>query len=210
MSRCWIFDFDGTLINSEVLIRETFIKVTKKIAPYRLDIAKNVLIGPPLRHTVAEVLGDAEHPLIDKFVTSFILMHDNDVVHHTSPYPSSCEVLNCLHQRGDKIAIATNKRQAPTIKILQHLHWDKLFLFVECSDGQKNLRNKHQMITDIIKKDSNFRDAYFVGDTVDDGLSANSNDTRFIKASYGYGQTQDWSGVIITNTLNNLNELLKI
>jgi len=210
MSKAWIFDFDGTLVHSEAAITQCFESITKKLAPHRLEAAKNVLIGPPLRQTVTEILGDPEHPLADEFVAAFIQMYDDDVLHHTTSYPSAHEVLTSLHQRGDKMSIATNKRLAPTMKILEHLHWDPLFLFVECSDGQEELRDKGQMIAAIIEKDSDFHSAYFVGDTVGDGLSANNSHTPFIKASYGYGQAQDWSEVTITQFINALDELLKL
>ena len=108
------------------------------------------------------------------------------------------------------MAIATNKRLAPTIKILEHLHWEQFFTSVECSDSETVMRDKQQMIEGIIQKDGGFKDAYFVGDTVGDGLSANNTDMPFIKASYGYGQAQDWSGVTVLQTINSLDELVKL
>ena len=210
MSKAWIFDFDGTLVHSETAITECFQRITQKLAPHRLDVAKQALIGPPLRQTVAEILGDPEHPLIDEFVSTFIQMHDDDVLNHTKPYPSAHETLTHLHSQGQKMAIATNKRLAPTIKILEHLHWEYFFTSVECSDSEAVMRDKPQMIEGIIQKDTDFKGAYFVGDTVGDGLSANISDTPFIKASYGYGQAQDWSSVTILQTVNSLDELLKL
>ncbi|MDA9087576.1 HAD family hydrolase [Methylophilaceae bacterium] len=210
MSKAWIFDFDGTLVHSEAAITQCFQRITQKLAPHRLEVAKNVLIGPPLRQTVAEILGDPEHPLIDEFVSAFIRMHDDDVLHHTTAYPSVHETLASLHQQGDKMAIATNKRLAPTIKILKHLHWDPFFLFVECSDSEGVMRDKPQMIQAIQEKNIGFKNAFFVGDTVGDGLSANNNDMTFIKANYGYGQAQDWSGVTVFQAINTLYELLQL
>ena len=210
MSKAWIFDFDGTLVHSEAAITQCFESITKKLAPHRLDVAKNVLIGPPLRQTVEEILGDPEHPLIDEFDSAFIQMHDDDVLNHTTPYPSAHETLTNLHNQGQKMAIATNKRLAPTIKILKHLHWDPFFLFVECSDSEEVMRDKPQMIQAIQEKNIGFKDAFFVGDTVGDGLSANNSDMPFIKASYGYGQAQAWSGVTVFPTVNSLDELVKL
>ena len=174
----------------------------------RQDIAKHVLIGPPLRQTVAKILGDSRHPLIDEFSSAFIRMHDDDVLHHTIAYPSVFKTLAGLHQQEDKMAIATNKRLIPTIKILQHLQWDKFFHFVECSDSEVIIRDKNQMIKAIIEKDSDFRDANFVGDTVGDGLSAKNSKLRFIKANYGYGRTEDWGLIKIYKSIDALNELL--
>ena len=210
MSKAWIFDFDGTLVHSEAAITQGFESITKELAPHRLEVAKQVLIGPPLRQTVAEILGDPEHPLIDEFVSAFIEMHDDDVLNHTTPYPSAHETLTHLYNQGQKMAIATNKRLAPTIKILQHFSWEQFFTSVECSDSQAVMRDKHQMIEGIIQKDVSFKDAYFVGDTVGDGLSANISHVPFIKATYGYGQAQDWSGVTVFQTINTLYELLQL
>ena len=210
MSKAWIFDFDGTLVHSETAITQCFQRITQKLAPHRLDVAKNVLIGPPLRQTVAEILGDPEHPLIDEFVSAFIRMHDDDVLNHTTPYPSVHETLTHLYNQGQKMAIATNKRLAPTIKILEHLHWEQFFTSVECSDSEAVIRDKPKMIEGIIQKDDDFKGAYFVGDTVGDGLSANISHVPFIKASYGYGQAQDWSGVTVLQTINSLDELVKL
>ena len=55
MNKCWIFDFDGTLIDSEKHVRQTFINITKKLAPERIEIAKKVIIGPPLKETAMEI-----------------------------------------------------------------------------------------------------------------------------------------------------------
>ena len=210
MTKAWIFDFDGTLVHSEAAITQCFESITKKLAPHRIDVAKNVLIGPPLRQTVAEILGDPEHPLIDEFVSTFIQMHDDDLLHHTTPYPTVHETLASLHQRGDKMTIATNKRLAPTIKILRHYNWDLFFTTVECSDSEAVMRDKPQMIQAIQKKNTDFKDAFFVGDTVGDGLSANSSKLAFIKASYGYGKTEDWGIIKIYKSIDALNELLVI
>jgi len=210
MGRHWIFDFDGTLVHSEAAITQCFQRITQKLAPHRLDVAKNVLIGPPLRQTVVEILGDPEHTLIDEFVSAFIEMHDDDVLNHTTPYPSAHETLTHLYNQGQKMAIATNKRLAPTIKILRHLHWEQFFTSVECSDSEAVMRDKQQMIEGIIQKNIGFKDAFFVGDTVGDGLSANNSHIPFIKATYGYGQAQDWSGITVFQTINSLDELLKL
>jgi len=64
------------------------------------------------------------------------------------------------------------------------------------------------MIKDIKSSSNRFKNAYFVGDTVNDGFSANLNNLRFIKVNYGYGQEQDWSSVKIFKEIERINDLV--
>ena len=68
MIKSIIFDFDGTLVDSEKAIYECFQSITKRLAPERINYAKNILIGPPLRDTASEILGPENQNQLDKFV----------------------------------------------------------------------------------------------------------------------------------------------
>ena len=80
MSKAIIFDFDGTLVDSEKAIYECFQSITNYIAPERIDYAKNILIGPPLRDTASEILGPEHQDSLDEFVNLFIEMHDEQCI----------------------------------------------------------------------------------------------------------------------------------
>ena len=210
MSKAIIFDFDGTLVDSEKAIYECFQSITKLVAPERESYAKNILIGPPLRDTASEILGPEHQDALDEFVQLFIKMHDEQVIYHTQPYHEVADVLQTLKTKKIPLALATNKRFAPTSKLINHFNWDNYFHFIECSDSQSQIRNKDDMIQDIINQNKLFQGSYFVGDTVNDGLSANLNKLRFIKASYGYGRDQDWSNVVSYKEIHQFIEILKL
>ena len=210
MSKAIIFDFDGTLVDSEKAIYECFQKITKRIVPERERYAKNILIGPPLRDTASEILGPENQDLLDEFVQLFIEMHDEQVIRHTHPYSDVIQVLKQLHSKNIPMAIATNKRLAPTKKLICHFGWNDYFSFIECSDSKPEMRNKDAMIQDIINQNESFHGSYFIGDTVNDGLSANLNQLPFIKASYGYGRDQDWSKVTIHQEIHQFIEILEL
>ena len=137
-------------------------------------------------------------------------MHDEQVIRHTQPYPDVIQVLKKLHSKNIPMAIATNKRLAPTQKLMDYFGWNEYFSIVECSDSQPEMRNKDDMIQDIINLNSSFKGSFFVGDTVNDGLSANLNQLPFIKAFYGYGRDQDWSKVIAFKEINQFIEVLEL
>ena len=209
LSKAIIFDFDGTLVDSEITIYQCFQSITNHLAPERINYAKNILIGPPLRDTASEILGPNHQEQLDKFVKLFIEMHDEHAIKNTQPYPGVIATLKKLNSKGISMAVATNKRYVPTIKLINHFNWQEYFTSIECSDSQSQIRNKDEMIQKILKN-SSFNKAFFVGDTVNDGLSANLNQLPFIFARFGYGRDQDWSNVTIKKTINSFAELESI
>jgi phosphoglycolate phosphatase len=209
LNKAIIFDFDGTLVDSEITIYQCFQGITKHLAPERIDYAKNILIGPPLLETASEILGPNQQAKLDEFVKLFIEMHDEHAIENTQPYPGVIETLKKLSLKGILMAVATNKRYEPTIKLINHFDWQKYFTSIECSDSQNQIKNKDEMIQEILKN-NNFNKAFFIGDTVNDGLSANLNQLPFILAQYGYGQDQDWSKVNIKKEIQNFSEILQL
>ena len=210
LTQAFIFDFDGTLVDSEQAIYQCFQSITKQLAPNRVEYAKNILIGPPLRDTASEILGPEHQDSLDEFVQLFIEMHDEQVIQHTQPYPDVIQVLNQLHTQNIPMAVATNKRLSPTQKLMDYFGWNDYFQFIECSDSQNEMRNKDAMIQDILNQNPSFQGSYFIGDTVNDGLSANLNHLPFIKACYGYGRDQDWSKVSSYQEIHHFIEILKL
>ena len=207
LTKALIFDFDGTLVDSESAIYQCFHDITKKLAPERLEYAKNILIGPPLRDTASEILGLERKSSLDEFVQLFIAMHDEQVTQHTQPYPDVIQVLKHLHNKNIPMAVATNKRVAPTQKLIDHFGWNQYFQFIECSDTKSEIREKNEMIDDIISQNKLFFNGYFIGDTVNDGLAANKSCVDFIHAKYGYGKKQDWTKVRVYRSISNFSEI---
>ena len=209
LNKAIIFDFDGTLVDSEITIYQCFQSITNFLAPERIDYAKNILIGPPLRDTVSEILGPHHQDKLNEFVELFIEMHDEQAIKNTQPYPGVIEILKKLRSKKILMAVATNKRYSPTIKLINHFDWQEYFTSIECSDSQSQIRNKDEMIQEILKNNI-FNKAYFVGDTVNDGLSANLNQLPFILALYGYGRNQDWTRVNVKKEIQDFSEILKL
>jgi phosphoglycolate phosphatase len=210
VNKAIIFDFDGTLVDSEKSLYECFQSVTKVIAPERESFAKKILIGPPLRVTVSKILGSNYQDQIDKFVNLFIEIHDEKAIKYTQPYPDVSKVLQTLNKENVSMAIATNKRQAPTIKLINYFGWKKYFKFVECIDSESQIRNKDGMIKEILEHDESLYGGFFIGDTVNDGLSANLNKLKFIRANYGFGLNQDWTKINIHKEICKFSEVLDL
>ena len=210
MTRPFIFDFDGTLVNSENAIYQSFYEITKKLAPDRTEFVKKIIIGPPLHETAKEILGNDKLNLIDIFITNFIALHDNEVVLHSTPYINVIKTLKILHQKKIPMAIATNKRKQPTLKLINHFKWNKYFRVIECSNSNDVIRNKSEIIKQIIINYPLFNNAFFVGDTLGDATASNDNNVDFIKVNYGYGHNQNWKKIKIFKEINYFNEILNL
>ena len=211
MSKYWIFDFDGTLVDSENPIKKCYVKVTKKLAPSRLKIAKEILIGPTLQDTTKLILGSKNLNQYENFLTLFKKEYDENLLLDTKPFLGVTKTLQHLIERGDKLAIATNKRQGATLKLIDHYGWNDYFHWIGCANEKKQeIRNKNELVTFYIKNNPQFSEAYFVGDTENDGIAAMYNKLKFIKVNYGYGQKQKWINVDVHNSINNFNELTNI
>jgi phosphoglycolate phosphatase len=209
LTKAFIFDFDGTLVDSQYAIYQCFQSITKKLAPERLEYAKKILIGPPLRDTASEILGPDHQNSLDEFVQLFIQMHDEQVIEHTQPYPDVIQVLKQLHTMNIPMAVATNKRLAPTKKLIKYYDWEKYFYTIECSDSLTKVRDKTKMIQDIFSKNLVFKNSYFVGDTRGDAIAANENSLKFIYAKYGYGTCQTWDNIYIYKEIYSIKEIEK-
>ena len=210
MGKLWIFDFDGTLVDSEVAIKHCYLKVTEKLLPERINFVKNILIGPTLEETTRTILTNKNLHLKNEFMKEFQSQYDSEMVLETPIYPNVSEVLGNLKSNGDSLSVLTNKRAIPTHKLINHYKWNDLFDWVACMDEYPDLKNKSELLKkqDIPKK--NYSKILLVGDTVNDGITAEKNEIDFIKVNYGYGREQDWQGINIFKSIDKFDELLLI
>jgi len=210
MNRLWIFDFDGTLVNSEKSIKDCYIKITKQLIPERIEFVKNIIIGPTLEETISLILTKDKINLKETFIEKFKNEYDERLIFNTTTYPNASSVLKALHSKKDKIAILTNKRKIPTQKLIKYFGWEKSFVWTACLDENINATNKSELLKSQNTNYSEYKKIYLVGDTLGDAIAAKDNKIPFILAKYGYGINQDWLNTPIFKKISCLNELLTI
>lgn len=208
MRRLWLFDFDGTLIDSEKSIKACYLKIGQELIPERSKFIKNMVIGPTLDESAKKILTEKNLHLLVEFKSKFQQQYDSKLVLQSPQYPGVNEVLRKLHALGDHLCIVTNKRSIPTRKLIDYFCWNDLFSWVACMDEYPELKTKAELIKSKEIYTNLYRDIYFVGDTINDGICANQNKIKFIKASYGYGIKQNWNGIDIFSEIKCINELI--
>ena len=188
MGKLWIFDFDGTLVDSEVAIKHCYLKVTEKLLPERIDFVKNILIGPTLEETALAILTNKNLYLKNQFIKEFQSKYDSEMVLETPIYSNVSTVLQKLKGKGDSLSVLTNKRAIPTHKLINHYKWNNFFDWVACMDENPDLKNKSELLNKQNVPKKKYSEIFLVGDTLDDYTAAINNNINFIYASYGYGQ----------------------
>jgi phosphoglycolate phosphatase len=210
MSRLWLLDFDGTLVDSERAIKSCYIKVGQELVPDRLDYINNMIIGPTLEESSRMILTSDNIHLLDEFKNRFRALYDDEMILETKQYSNVNSTLKQLHKQGDHLSILTNKRSHPTLKLIKHYGWNQFFISVVCMDNYPSAIDKSDLITSQKIDRNQYDEIFLIGDTLNDGMAASAHNIPFIRANYGYGMSQNWHGIAIFKTIKQFDEILNI
>lgn len=122
-----LFDFDGTLLDTNELIIETFLYVLNEKFPgkYKAEDCYR-FIGPSLKETFDELTPGETEAMIAKYQDWNGLHHDRLVKH----YEGVVETLHTLHDMGIRLAVVSTKRRANIIRGLNVLGVLDLFEWI--------------------------------------------------------------------------------
>jgi phosphoglycolate phosphatase len=181
-----IFDFDGTLVDTQSDIKESFIEATYEIKGVTIN-ASYIRIGPPLEEMIRKLFTDISSEEVKKIVTSFRTRYANCGFNHTICYNGIEKLLKTLNQQGKHIYIATNKPGYLTKAIIDKLnihYFDDIFA-IDSIEGY--LLSKKEMISLLVEKNKlERRLTLMVGDSASDIKSARENALTSVGVGYGY------------------------
>lgn len=126
-----LFDFDGTLLDTNELIMETFYHVLSPKFPGKYkkeDMAQ--FIGPSLKETFTMVDPQNTEALIEEYIAWNRAQHDELV----SEFDGVVEVLKQLKRAGLKLAIVSTKRREAILTGLHVLGVEELFDVIISND----------------------------------------------------------------------------
>jgi len=184
-----IFDLDGTLVDSAPGIVETLRRV---IAAHGLQVATPLdesVIGPPLRRVLEGLCGGGDEELLSRLAGDFRVIYDSETCQMSTAYPGIRAAIRRLHDAGARLHVATNKRMAPTHKILSYLGWAQTFHSVYSTDAERfRGGTKANMVTAMVGEQRiDPATTLIVGDSIDDLEAAQLLEIRFRAAGWGYG-----------------------
>ena len=184
-----ICDLDGTLVDSFFGIAEALRQACVCVGIEPMVPLDRSLVGPPLDELLIKVAGPVDPKTLTRLRQAFVETYDGEACCLSRAFDGIPGMLETVAEHGHEIALATNKRLVPTLKILQHLRWQELFCTIETADSQPGrLRSKSEMLADIRRSSSSdIRSFFYLGDTAADSLAAREVGMQCILAEWGYG-----------------------
>lgn len=187
--RNYIFDLDGTLINSSNEVIDCMYRAFVE-ANYPVERAKltSNLIGPPLKEIVQNIAPEIkDENKILEITENFRRIYDNDENDISEIYEGVYEVLEKLKKNGCKLFLATFKPSAPTLRIVKQFKLN-YFEDVYTIDKFDKHITKDEMISDILEKYAlKKEETVMIGDALSDINAAKKAGVKAIGALWGYG-----------------------
>ena len=200
----YLFDLDGTLIDSSPEIIKTYntVFIKNNIKPIR-EVSEDI-IGPTLKDTISNLIPSKHLSNIDKIIKDFIDLYDNKFCTESSLYDGVHETLDKLSKKN-RLILITNKRFIPTEKILYSNEiinfFEKYFSVDIKSQYSFNKSSLIKNVLDEMKLDP--KKTVYVGDTKEDFKASMDNNIDFIFAEYGYGKSEK-------NFLNKISDICEL
>lgn len=210
MTKCILFDLDGTLTDSgegimncaELALRHFCLEVPEREA-------MRVFVGPPLDKTFREFGVPADRT--DEAIAVYRSRYTTLGMWENNPYPGVESLLQKLKSQGHRLFVATSKPEEMSKKILERFGLAGYFEQI-CGatlDGSRS--KKEDVIAYLLRQTQGTEAAMMVGDTAYDVTGAAAHGIPTVGVSWGYGKVEDMTAagaVAIADTMDDLFELL--
>lgn len=215
MIKNYIFDLDGTIVNSSQEVLMCFKKAFQK-SDYIIDesrLTPNV-IGPPLKEILQLIAPDLkDENKLTEIVKHFREIYDNNENDISIMYKGMYEYISTLKAQGNKVFMATFKPMAPTMRIVKMLKLEDLFDDIYTIDKFGGHISKEEMIKDILDTyELNPEETVMIGDAATDMTAGKANKVKAVGVLWGYGTDKEpliEEADLVVNDVEELIECLK-
>ncbi len=211
-----IFDLDGTLINTIDDLGQACNHAlsacdfpTHKIEDYPR------LVGNGINKLIERALPE-EHrneATVLRLREYFVPFYDQHNCDLTCPYDGIPELLQTLKAAGHTLAVASNKYQAATEKIVAHFFPNMFDVVLGEREGIPR-KPDPQIVWDIIHSlsplASNLSPIYYVGDSLVDAATARAANLPFVACTWGFCTKEQLLTVTPDHMVNHPHEILTL
>ena len=209
----YIFDFDGTLVNSLPSITYFANKALNKYGLPSIPMERyKTLVGNGAIKLTQRMLKEvgADDSMFDKVYHEYYNTYDENFSYLTEPYEGIVDMLKELKTRGYKTAIVSNKPHVTTVKICEELFGD---LIDVCRGQIENcpIKPDPTAVLEIIEQLGSKKDeCVYCGDTITDMETGKNAGLFTIGVLWGFRDLEEIKSGKPQMIVSNPSEILEI
>ncbi len=213
MKKLVIFDLDGTLLNTIADLAAATNQALRHFGyPTHETEAYRFFVGNGINKLFERALPDGERTEenILKIRSRFIPYYDEHNADLSRPYPGIPELLSTLQQQEIRMAVASNKYQAATRKLISHYFPE--INFVEVLGQREGIPAKPDpsIVYDIMRKaEVKNEEVLYVGDSNVDMQTAHHAGVTAIGVAWGFRPRTELEALHPAHILEKAEELLQ-
>lgn len=151
-----IFDLDGTLLNTigDLAAAVDYVMRSRQL-PEHTDAEYRQMVGGGIKRLVERALPAelaADEAYVEECVAQFRRYYVDNIDRHTMPYEGMADLLRALRKRGVAVAVASNKFQHGTERLVAKFFGDIDFIAVEGNREGMPLKPDPKVVDNILAK----------------------------------------------------------
>ena len=188
-----LFDLDGTLTDSAAGIRRSTREALRRFnaedggkLPIPAESELGWIVGPPLRESFATLAGDEN---ADRMLELYRQRYDTIGIFENKVYDGVAAALDQLRARGDRLFVATSKREVDARRVVEHFGLGRYFdgVYGAQPDGRGAAKNEVLAAAIAGARLEAAQRIVMIGDRRYDALGARAVGIPAIGALWGYG-----------------------
>lgn len=188
MKKLAIFDLDGTLLNTITDLGKACNYALEKMGFATHPIqAYAYMVGNGVRNLMKKAQQDADDETIDKLLEIFMAYYNDHCLDSTKPYPGIIDLLENLSKENIALAVASNKYQSATEKIIKGCFPQFNFVAVEGLREGRHRKPDPSIIFSVLEQfPVAKKDVIYIGDSGIDIECAKRACVESIGVSWGF------------------------
>lgn len=214
MKRLIIFDLDGTLLNTIADLAQSTNHALHALGyPTHEESAYNFMVGNGINKLFERALpeGEKSEENVLRVRKEFIPYYDVHNADKSRPYPGISELLEQLQAKGLQIAVASNKYQAATEKLIAHYFPGIRFTAVFGQREGVNVKPDPAIVEDILAIAKVAKeDVLYVGDSGVDMQTAINAGVTSCGVTWGFRPRAELESFQPDNIVDKAADILKL
>lgn len=151
-----IFDLDGTLLNTigDLAASVDYVMRSRNL-PEHTDAEYRQMVGGGIKRLVERALPEHlsnDESYVEECVAQFRRYYVDNIDRHTVPYDGMCDILRRLRSKGVAVAVASNKFQHGTDRLVAKFFGDIDFVAIEGNREGAPLKPDPAIVNNILAK----------------------------------------------------------